>query len=174
MWIAGRLGHDLPGNRRKRRMLRYVAGQLTNIIQATAQDKAAQLRQAVRDGWKQYRAKGQRQPGVSNTSSAASQRASPSTREKLIEYVCQWEHAGCTAKPSKARCGVADRADQDRVYCQACGSRFWTREITPKEIAKQAASPWSCSKCSRTLSRDDFSVCQRTQGSAKKCKMCTK
>ena len=145
----------------------YLAGQLTSNIQATAQDKAAQLRQAVRDGWKQYRSKGQ-------AAQARSEKPSEVIAESAEASDYKWVHAGCTAKPASQRFGLGSKPDQKQVYCKACSTKFWTIGKEPEQIAKQTASPWVCTGCSQELSKKDFSLKQRTKGAHKKCKFCTK
>ena len=149
MWIAGRLGHDLPGNRRKRRMLRYVAGQLTNIIQATAQDKAAQLRQAVRDGWKQYRAKGQ---------------ASHDKQHAKTLTVYRWKCPGPQCKHRRNSYGESRNEVQERVTCLTCGTYFRTASCQRSEWGMEAYSD-QCPHCHGIVQSSirDGNVCVKHQ-----------
>ena len=95
----------------------YLAGQLTNNIQATAQDKAAQLRQAVRDGWKQYRTKAKTEQIPSTPSSA--KETQPVIKEVAL-YTWRCPHTKCQGK------GEAGNPDQERVRCPKCTTYFRT------------------------------------------------
>ena len=124
----------------------YLAGQLTNNIQATAQDKAAQLRQAVRDGWKQYRAKGKGEAAVSDPNSAASQQDRQHYGQLKTKDRWRWTcpKAGCARKVKGY--GESANQDQERVTCQACGSYFRTGG-RPKSQSSVQVHLYSCPAC---------------------------
>ena len=139
----------------------YLAGQLTNNTQATAQDKAAQLRQAVRDGWKQYRAKGKGEAAVSDPNSAASQQ------------VCFW-HEDCKCKQNRQHYGISTNPAVKQLTCRACRSRFHVKATQmPFHLKKvQRESPWFCNGCNKDKEKSDFGLKELTKGSGKRCADC--
>ena len=133
----------------------YLAAQLTNNIQATAQDKAAQLRLAVRDGWKQYRSKGKLQEPVSHPTRVTQQgrlqcykcKALLNVEQQCCRISCTscgakvtiekgdfakgwcFEHEICAMKTENSF-GASRKPEQTRVDCRRCKKKFTTQGVT--------------------------------------------
>jgi len=168
----------------------YLAGQLTNNIQATAQDKAAQLRLAVRDGWKQYRAKGKPEQASSNPSSVKETQPVTKKAKKTQEIqrtggnagyehsYGNWTywHVNCEAIPKSKRFGWSDRSDVKQPLCMACNTRFYTEEnAEPMRMLDHAKyHPMYChGKCRAVLQRSEFrSGMLKNGGKQKLCATC--
>ena len=146
----------------------YLAGQLTNNIQATAQDKAAQLRQAVRDGWKQYREpKRNCQSDITN----ANQQQQNVHNAGNFTY---W-HVHCTSARAGNNFGWSERGNVKQIACLACKQRFYTKDNKEAEIVPQHAKyhPWFChGSCQQFLRRSDFTATMLSRGG--KNKLCAK